>query len=128
MISKRKSTRQSRLRKQTHLDDLASQVAQLRNENHQILTSLDLTNQRFMVVEAENSVLRAQVGELSHKLESLNKMIEFLNATNGDLGLAWTNFFDYIPMNFGSLFLDYWICFWISVHRPTDESWWKMGG
>jgi len=86
MISNRESARRSRMRKQKHLDDLASLVTQLRNENHQILTSVNLTTQKYMAVEAENSVLRAQVGELSHRLESLNEIIHFLNATNGVSG------------------------------------------
>jgi len=81
MISNRESARRSRMRKQKHLDELAAQVAQLRSENQHMLTSLNLTTQRFMVVEAENSVLRAQMGELSHRLESLNGIVEFLNAT-----------------------------------------------
>lgn len=83
MISNRESAKRSRMRKQKHLDDLASQVAQLRNENHQILTTLNHTTQRYLTLEAENSVLRAQVGELSHRLESLNEIIDFLNASSG---------------------------------------------
>ncbi|XP_027355431.1 bZIP transcription factor 11-like [Abrus precatorius] len=88
MLSNRESARRSRMRKQKHLDDLAALVAQLRNENHQMLTSVNLTTQKYLAVEAENSVLRAQVGELSHRLESLNEIIEFLNATNGVFGPA----------------------------------------
>ncbi|KAK7404417.1 hypothetical protein VNO78_05304 [Psophocarpus tetragonolobus] len=81
MISNRESARRSRMRKQKHLDDLVSQVAQLRKENQQILTSVNITTQQYLSVEAENSVLRAQVGELSHRLESLNEIIDVLNAT-----------------------------------------------
>ncbi|KAL2328983.1 hypothetical protein Fmac_022410 [Flemingia macrophylla] len=82
MISNRESARRSRMRKQKHLDDLVSQVAQLRKENQQILTSVNLTTQQFLTVEAENSVLRAQVNELSHRLDSLKEIIEVLNASN----------------------------------------------
>ncbi|KAK7310619.1 hypothetical protein RJT34_08231 [Clitoria ternatea] len=88
MISNRESARRSRMRKQKHLDDLAAQVAQLRNENHHILSSVNITTQKYLAVEAENSVLRAQVGELSHRLESLNEIIDFLNTTNGVFGPA----------------------------------------
>ncbi|KAK7341455.1 hypothetical protein VNO80_24385 [Phaseolus coccineus] len=84
MISNRESARRSRMRKQKHLDDLVTQVAQLRKENQQILTSVNITTQQFLSVEAENSVLRAQVGELSHRLESLNEIIEVLNAGFGN--------------------------------------------
>ncbi|KAJ1393621.1 Basic-leucine zipper domain [Sesbania bispinosa] len=92
MISNRESARRSRMRKQKHLDDLVSQVAQLRKENQQILTSVNITTQQYLSVEAENSVLRAQVGELSHRLESLNEIIEVLNASSGVFGA--TNFIE----------------------------------
>ncbi|RDX81212.1 bZIP transcription factor 44, partial [Mucuna pruriens] len=80
MISNRESARRSRMRKQKHLDDMATVVTQLRTENNHILTSLNLTTQKYMTVEAQNSVLRAQVNELSRRLESLNEIINFLNA------------------------------------------------
>ncbi|KAK7312318.1 hypothetical protein VNO77_36095 [Canavalia gladiata] len=108
MISNRESARRSRMRKQKHLDDLVSQVAQLRKENQQILTSVNITTQQYMSVEAENSVLRAQVGELSHRLESLNEIIEVLNANTGGFGASSsstfidpTNSFFNNPLNMG---------------------------
>lgn len=109
MISNRESARRSRMRKQKHLDDLAAQVAQLRNENHQILTSVNITTQQYLAVEAENSVLRAQMGELSHRLESLNEIIDFLNATNGAFGGPSAaepppdSYFNFNPFNMGYL-------------------------
>ncbi|XVE49010.1 hypothetical protein DITRI_Ditri01bG0047600 [Diplodiscus trichospermus] len=83
MISNRESARRSRMRKQKHLDDLMAQVAQLRKENHQIITRINITTQHYLNVEAENSVLRAQASELSHRLQSLNEIISFLNGSNG---------------------------------------------
>ncbi|RDY01331.1 bZIP transcription factor 44, partial [Mucuna pruriens] len=100
MISNRESARRSRMRKQKHLDDLVSQVAQLRKDNQQILTSVNITTQQYLSVEAENSVLRAQVGELSHRLESLNEIIEVLNATTF-LEPLNNSFFN--PLNMGYL-------------------------
>ncbi|XP_059314250.1 bZIP transcription factor 11-like [Lycium ferocissimum] len=88
MISNRESARRSRMRKQKHLDDLMAQVATLRKENNQILTSMNVTTQHYLNVEAENSILRAQLGELSHRLESLNEIIAFLDANNNCNGLA----------------------------------------
>ncbi|KDP41759.1 hypothetical protein JCGZ_26777 [Jatropha curcas] len=85
MISNRESARRSRMRKQKHLDDLIAQVAQLRKESHQLLTSINITTQHFLNIEADNSILRAQVGELSHRLQSLNEIIAFLSANNGFL-------------------------------------------
>ncbi|XVF45330.1 hypothetical protein PTKIN_Ptkin02bG0197200 [Pterospermum kingtungense] len=82
MISNRESARRSRMRKQKHVDDLMAQVAQLRNENHEIITRINLTTQHYLNVEADNSVLRAQANELSHRLQSLNEIISFLNGGN----------------------------------------------
>lgn len=79
MISNRESARRSRMRKQKHLDDLMTQLSQLRKENNQIISSMSLTTQHYHNVEAENSILRAQVAELSHRLQSLNEIINCLN-------------------------------------------------
>lgn len=79
MISNRESARRSRMRKQKHLDDLMVQVAHLRKENSQILTSMSITTQHYLNVEAENSILRAQMAELTHSLHSLNEIISFMN-------------------------------------------------
>lgn len=83
MISNRESARRSRMRKQKHLDDLTAQVAQLRKENHEIVTNINITTQHFMNIEADNSILRAQMSELSNRLQSLDEIIIFLNASNG---------------------------------------------
>ncbi|KAF8405279.1 hypothetical protein HHK36_010181 [Tetracentron sinense] len=82
MLSNRESARRSRMRKQKHLDDLMAQVAQLRKENNQILTTINFTTQHYLNIDAENSVLRAQMGELNHRLQSLNEIISYLNASN----------------------------------------------
>lgn len=82
MLSNRESARRSRMRKQKHLDDLMAQVGQLRKENSQILTNLHITTQQYLKIESDNSVLRAQMGELSHRLESLTEIIQFLEANS----------------------------------------------
>ncbi|KAE8702237.1 chaperone protein dnaJ 10-like isoform X1 [Hibiscus syriacus] len=79
MVSNRESARRSRMRKQKHLDDLMTQATQLRKQNHELTTNINFTAQHLFNVEAENSVLRAQLGELGHRLESLNEIIGFLN-------------------------------------------------
>ncbi|KAL0725994.1 hypothetical protein Bca4012_022087 [Brassica carinata] len=83
MLSNRESARRSRMKKQKLLDDLTAQVNQLKKENSEILTSVSITTQHYLTVEAENSVLRAQLDELSHRLGSLNDIIGFLDNTNG---------------------------------------------
>ncbi|ONK69852.1 uncharacterized protein A4U43_C05F27440 [Asparagus officinalis] len=82
MQSNRESARRSRMRKQKHLDDLMAQVNQLRKENGQILTALNITTQQYIGVEAENSVLRTQMAELNTRLESLNEILRCMNANN----------------------------------------------
>ena len=83
MLSNRESARRSRMRKQKHMDDLMGQVSQLTKDNNQILTSMNITTQLYLNVEAENSVLRAQMTELSTRLQSLNEIIDFINSSNG---------------------------------------------
>ncbi|KAL2921642.1 bZIP transcription factor 44 [Bienertia sinuspersici] len=80
MQSNRESARRSRMRKQKHLDDLMAQVSNVRKTNNQLLNSINITNQQFVKVEAENSVLRAQMSELSSRLQSLNEIINALNS------------------------------------------------
>lgn len=75
MQSNRESARRSRMRKQKHLDDLTAEVAQMSKENHQILSSINVTTQHCVKLEAENSVLRAQMMELSHRLQALNQIL-----------------------------------------------------
>ncbi|CAI9116808.1 OLC1v1018066C1 [Oldenlandia corymbosa var. corymbosa] len=82
MQSNRESARRSRMRKQKHLDDLTAQVAQLSNENSQILSTISATTQQYLNVEADNSVLRAQMMELSQRLESLNEILNYINGGN----------------------------------------------
>ncbi|KAF8406472.1 hypothetical protein HHK36_008560 [Tetracentron sinense] len=82
MLSNRESARRSRMRKQKHLDDLMAQMAQLKKENIEILRNIDITIHHYLNIEAENSILRAQMGELSQRLESLNGITSYLNASN----------------------------------------------
>ncbi|XP_074581023.1 bZIP transcription factor 44-like [Curcuma longa] len=82
MISNRESARRSRMRKQKHLDDLTEQVNQLRKESNQSLAYLILTTEQYFVIEAENSVLRTQMMELSNRLQYLNEILHCLNASN----------------------------------------------
>uniref|UniRef100_A0A5B7B6P6 Putative ocs element-binding factor 1-like n=1 Tax=Davidia involucrata TaxID=16924 RepID=A0A5B7B6P6_DAVIN len=85
MVSNRESARRSRVRKQKHMDDLRDEVGQLRNQNNHILTNMNMiTNQVYLNIEAENSVLRAQLAELTHRLQSLNEIIHCFNSNNND--------------------------------------------
>ncbi|GFQ03623.1 ocs element-binding factor 1 [Phtheirospermum japonicum] len=81
MQSNRESARRSRQRKQKQMDDLTAQVSQLRKENGQISSSINVTTQHYVSVEADNSVLRAQMMELTQRLNSLNEILNYINST-----------------------------------------------
>ncbi|CAO2835106.1 unnamed protein product [Amaranthus hypochondriacus] len=83
MASNRESARRSRQRKQKHLDDLMGQVDQLKKENNQILPTINHTTQQYLSIEAENSILKAQINELSQRLQSLNDILNYMNTLNG---------------------------------------------
>ncbi|KAJ6929910.1 ocs element-binding factor 1-like [Populus alba x Populus x berolinensis] len=89
MISNRESARRSRMKKQKHLDDLTGQLGQLARENNEILTRMNAVSQLYMHIEAENSILRAQMAELSHRLGSLNEIIEYIG--DGFFMNPWNN-------------------------------------
>ena len=134
MLSNRESARRSRMRKQKHLDDLMAQVAQLRKENNEILSSINITNQRYLTVEADNSILRAQAMELSHRYQSLNEILNYMNTSNGvfeteDLPVTVDPFMN--PMNY--LYLNQPIIasvdmfpYWSSSVSSSSSSWLKM--
>lgn len=81
MESNRESARRSRMRKQKHLDDLTADITQLTKENSQVLTNISATTQHYVNLEAENSILRAQMMELSQRLHSLNEILDFISSS-----------------------------------------------
>lgn len=81
MISNRESARRSRMRKQKLSDDLTSQVNQFKEQNNQIATNINMMTHLFLNVEAENSILRAQLVELNQRLQSLNEIISCTNSS-----------------------------------------------
>ena len=91
MESNRESARRSRMKKQKHLDDLVAQVTQLKKDNNQILTRINFTTQHYLNIEAENSVLRAQMMELSQSLDSLNEILNYLNRPTTSNGVYETS-------------------------------------
>lgn len=81
MLSNRESARRSRMKKQQHLDGLIVQADQLNKENNQISTSMEITTQLYLNLEAENAIIRAQLAELSNRLQSLNEIIHSINSS-----------------------------------------------
>ena len=97
MLSNRESARRSRMRKQKHIDDLTAQINQLSSDNRQILTSLTVTSQLYMKIQAENSILTAQMAELSSRLESLNEIVDLIDGCGFDdrtVGINSDGFYD----------------------------------
>lgn len=121
MESNRESARRSRLRKQKHLDDLSSRAAHLRSVNNQILEGINVSTGHFLKIEAENSVLRAQATELSHRLESLNEILGYICCSTTDGGVPnseegfETGFDGGVPINVDPFSLAY-------VSQPPDCS------
>ncbi|XP_076892140.1 bZIP transcription factor 44-like [Bidens hawaiensis] len=74
--SNRESARRSRIRKQKHAADLMAESNKIKSDNDQIRASINVTTQRFVEIEAENSVLRAQMSELSQRMDSLNRILD----------------------------------------------------
>jgi len=82
MQSNRESARRSRMKKQQHMEDLSNQIEQLKKENVQISTNVGVTTQMYLNVESENAILRVQMAELSHRLQSLNDIIHYIESSN----------------------------------------------
>ncbi|TVU06467.1 hypothetical protein EJB05_49684 [Eragrostis curvula] len=80
MESNRESAKRSRQRKQQHLDDLTSQVDQLKMKKQQLITALNVTVQNYTATEAQNSVLHTQMMELESRLCALRQIIYYMNA------------------------------------------------
>nr|AVY91819.1 bZIP transcription factor [Saccharum hybrid cultivar SP80-3280] len=79
--SNRESARRSRLRKQQHLDDLTSQVNQLKDQNKQLSMALSITSQNLVAVQAQNSVLQTQKMELDSRLGALTDILWYMNSS-----------------------------------------------
>nr|CAB3482765.1 unnamed protein product [Digitaria exilis] len=80
MESNRESAKRSRQRKQQHLDELNSQVEELRTTKQQLITALNITTQNYAAAEAQNSVLRTRMVELESRLSALRDIIINMDA------------------------------------------------
>lgn len=63
------------MRKKKTMEDLANEVTRLKCENNGIVGKINKAAEGYMVVEAENNVLRAQAAELTERLRSLNSFL-----------------------------------------------------
>ncbi|KAI5080769.1 hypothetical protein GOP47_0003952 [Adiantum capillus-veneris] len=75
MLSNRESARRSRRRKQAHLSDLETQVAQLRVENSSLFKQLNEITQKFNNALVDNRVLKADVEALRAKVKMAEDIV-----------------------------------------------------
>lgn len=83
MESNRESARRSRKKKQQHLEELMSQLTQLQNQSTIWRQKIESVGGNFHTLDAENNVLRAQMAELTERLDSLNSLTRFWADANG---------------------------------------------
>ncbi|OWM62855.1 bZIP transcription factor 53-like [Punica granatum] len=83
MESNRESARRSRMKKQKQLEDLIGQVTQLQSSNSELTAKISATTQNYMEVNSKNNVLRAQLMELTDRLQSLNSVLEIVEEVSG---------------------------------------------
>ncbi|KAH0725932.1 hypothetical protein KY290_001760 [Solanum tuberosum] len=83
MESNRESARRSRKKKQQHLEELMSQLTQLQNQSTIWREKIESVGRNFHTLDAENNVLRAQMAELTERLDSLNSLTRFWADANG---------------------------------------------
>lgn len=120
MLSNRESARRSRMRKQKLLDDLTVQMNNLRAENNHILTNINLVTHLFLNMESENSVLRAQMSELNHRLHALNELISCFSSNADSAPAAAGSDQDHAHLMINDDFLNPWSL--IHVHHPIMAS------
>ncbi|XP_030473145.1 light-inducible protein CPRF2 [Syzygium oleosum] len=82
MLSNRESARRSRRRKQAHLTELETQVAQLRAENSTLLKRLSDISQNYNVAAVDNRVLKADVETLRAKVKMAEETVKRLTGLN----------------------------------------------
>ncbi|XP_078445361.1 basic region/leucine zipper motif 53 [Wolffia australiana] len=83
MESNRESARRSRMRKQQHLGELTSQVAQIKDENSHLASQISVLERQLSKIDSENAVLTAQVVELNDSLKSLNSVLRCVKEFGG---------------------------------------------
>lgn len=71
------------MRKQKLLDDLTAQANHLRAENNHMLSNINVVTHLYLNMESENSILRAQMSELNHRLHALNEITGCLSSSQG---------------------------------------------
>ncbi|XP_022760691.1 bZIP transcription factor 53-like [Durio zibethinus] len=74
MLSNRESARRSRMKKQKLLEDLVSEVASLKVEIRNNTNEYEVLMQKTLILESDNSLLKAEQMELAQYLRNLELM------------------------------------------------------
>lgn len=82
MLSNRESARRSRRRKQAHLTELETQVAQVRVENSSLLKRLTDISQKYNEAAVDNRVLKADVETLRAKVKMAEETVKRVTGLN----------------------------------------------
>ncbi|KAI4338649.1 hypothetical protein MLD38_023681 [Melastoma candidum] len=82
MLSNRESARRSRRRKQAHLTELETKVAQLRVENSSLQRRLGDVNKKYNEAAVDNRVLKADVETLRAKVKMAEETVKRLTGLN----------------------------------------------
>ncbi|KAI9084796.1 hypothetical protein K1719_033202 [Acacia pycnantha] len=82
MLSNRESARRSRRRKQAHLTELETQVAQLKVENSSLLKRLTDVSQKYNEAAVDNRVLKADVETLRAKVKMAEETVKRITGLN----------------------------------------------
>ena len=71
------------MKKQKLLEDFIGETTQLQNEIAQLKQNISVKEQHFFEVESANNVLRAQIMELTQRLQSLNSVLQIAEEVSG---------------------------------------------
>ncbi|KAF5191705.1 bZIP transcription factor RISBZ2 [Thalictrum thalictroides] len=82
MLSNRESARRSRRRKQAHLSELETQVAQLRVENSSLLKRFTDINTKYTEAAVDNRILKADVETLRAKVKMAEDAVKRMTGFN----------------------------------------------
>ncbi|XP_026449871.1 light-inducible protein CPRF2-like [Papaver somniferum] len=85
MLSNRESARRSRRRKQAHLSELETQVAQLRVENSSLLKRLTDISQKYNEAAVDNRILKADVETLRAKVKMAEETVKQVTGYNNPI-------------------------------------------
>ncbi|XP_035550839.1 light-inducible protein CPRF2-like isoform X1 [Juglans regia] len=89
MLSNRESARRSRSRKQAHMNELETQVSQLRAENSTLLERLSDMNQKYEQSGVDNRILKADIEALRANVKMAEETVKRLtNLPQMNLAMA----------------------------------------